>query len=292
MGAASGYNLNLYKKDNKKVFGIEPSNNNKKFSKENYDIEIYADTFQNYLKEDISKSKYDLIFLSHILEHIVNPREFINEIKKFSNKYIFIDVPTFDYKFSDECFGMFSDEHVNYFTFESLQNLMYSAGFHLINVRIEFYLDCYVAAGTPAILTLWEKNKEGTKYNKRKIVNNTINKVKEYIEDSEKILSKIKEKIDSISKNQKIAIWGAGNHTSRLLAMTNLKSKNIVCIYDSDTKKQGQEIIGIKVSEFAEEDIIKKNIDKIIISSYSSENAIYNSIKNIVPNDKIIKLYN
>ena len=34
VGAASGYNLNLYKKDNKKVFGIEPSNNNKKFSKE------------------------------------------------------------------------------------------------------------------------------------------------------------------------------------------------------------------------------------------------------------------
>lgn len=292
VGATTGYNLSLYKKDGKKVFGIEPSAHNKELAKKKYDIEMYADTFQNYLKEKKEYDKYDLVFLSHILEHIINPMGFIEEVKKFSNKYIFIDVPTFDYKFSDENFGMFSDEHVNYFTFESLQNLMYRAGFHLVNARIEFYLNCYVAAGTPAIMTLWEKNDENVEYEKRKIINNTLENVEKYIKDSEHTLNVIKEKIDNIGENEKVAIWGAGNHTSRLLAMTNLKNKNIVRIYDSDLKKQGKEMLNIKISSFRTEDIQEGIVDKIIISSYSSEKAIYNSIANIIPKDKIIKLYN
>lgn len=292
IGAASGYNLSLYKKEGKKVFGIEPSNYNKETSKKNYDIEIYADTFQNYLKEEKVQDKFDLIFLSHILEHIVNPMEFIEKVKKFANKYIFIDVPTFDYKFSDENFGMFSDEHVNYFTFASLQNLMYKSGFHLINARIEFYLNCYVAAGTPAIMTLWKIDDENIKYEKKKIIDNTIDNVRRYIEDSENILNEIRKKIDEIKDDEKLAIWGAGNHTSRLLAMTNLKNKNIVRIYDSDVKKQGKEILNIKISNFKKEDIELGIVDKIIISSYSSEKAICNSIENIIPKNKIIKLYN
>lgn len=291
IGAASGYNLSLYKNEGKDVFGIEPSSTNKKIAFENYGVELYDNTFQQYLKEDKRKNKYDLIFLSNVLEHIVNPMECIENLKKYSNKYIFIEVPTFDYKISDEVFGMFSDEHVNYFSFKSLQNMMNKAGYHILNARIEFYLQCYVPSGTPSLMTIWEKDKENVKYEPKEIIGETITKFQEYINDSEKKIYKIKEKIKLISDDEKIAIWGTGNHTARILAMTDLKNKNIIKFYDSDVKKHNYKIMGKEITSFDINDILNNKIDKIVISTYVSQKSIVDSIKVLIPENKIIYFY-
>ena len=57
---------------------------------------------------------------------------------------------------------------------------------------------------------------------------------------------KIETIIDTISNDERLAIWGTGAHTSRLLAMTNLASKNIIKFYDSDIKKKGKIMLGKK----------------------------------------------
>ena len=292
IGAATAYNLNLYKQEGKKVFGIEPSKKNKEIALEKYGINLYSDTLQNYLKDEtIEHSKFDLIFLSGFLEHIVNPMQCIQNLASFSNKYIFIDVPTFDFKFSDEVYGMFSDEHVNYFTFESIQNIMSKANYHLVNARIEFYLDCYVPAGTPGLLSIWEKNEDGKEYNSRKIINNSLEIFNNYIKDSEKLIKKIEEKLEKIDDKERLAIWGAGNHTSRLLAMTSLSKKNIVKIYDSDIKKQGHKLLGKEICQFNINDFEKDNVEKILISSYASQNVILKSMEKEDIIKKIITLY-
>lgn len=50
IGAATGGNLNLYKRNGKKVLGIEPSGNNKAFAAQEYGIELFDMTFEKYLK--------------------------------------------------------------------------------------------------------------------------------------------------------------------------------------------------------------------------------------------------
>ncbi|GHV68799.1 hypothetical protein FACS1894199_16570 [Bacteroidia bacterium] len=159
VGAASGYNLSLYKDEQKighsvAVMGIEPSGVNCKLAQKNYDIQLFNGLFSEYIDKN-SSQKFDLIFFSHVLEHIVNPRDFIEQCKTINNKYIFIEVPTFDYKFENEFLGMFSDEHINYFTFESLSNLMNSCGYTIVEAEMPLGIQVKIAAGVPALVTLW-----------------------------------------------------------------------------------------------------------------------------------------
>jgi hypothetical protein len=50
------------------------------------------DAFE-YLNQN--NQKFDLLVLTHVLEHLVDPREFLNRFKHFF-KYIYIEVPDFD----------------------------------------------------------------------------------------------------------------------------------------------------------------------------------------------------
>ncbi|GHU60121.1 hypothetical protein FACS189444_6690 [Spirochaetia bacterium] len=156
VGAASGYSLSLYQKDGIDVYGVEPSGINVKSCKHNYGIDLFQGMFQDYMKMNDNR-KYDLIFLSHVLEHIVNPYQFISELSDINSCYMFIEVPTLDYKFIDEPFGMFTDEHVNYFTFESLNNLMHALHYKNIDANIVFNLNDDVPSGCPCVSTLWQK---------------------------------------------------------------------------------------------------------------------------------------
>ncbi|MDR3131045.1 MAG: class I SAM-dependent methyltransferase [Treponema sp.] len=156
VGAASGYNLSLYKKDDIAVYGIEPSEKNVESCKQKYTIELFQGMFQEYREKHHNK-KYDIVFLSHILEHIVNPYQFILELSEINNRYMFIEVPTLDYKFNDEPFGMFTDEHVNYFTFEGLNNLMESLHYVVVDASIIF--DVNANNNGSSLSTLWQKTK-------------------------------------------------------------------------------------------------------------------------------------
>lgn len=236
IGAASGFNLSLYK-NQCKVYGIEPSRKNCINALELYGIEMYQGMCNQYFEKKLSVN-YDMIFLSHVLEHIINPRDFILQCKKINHKYIFIEVPSFDYKFVDEPFGMFGEEHVNMFTLESLENLMNSCGYELLNVDMIMGIEQNLPAGWPAISTMWIKKIGNIK--KHEYVMESYKLLDEYISKSIFKLNNIKMSIDKINKDKRLAVWGTGHHASMLLANTSLINKNIVKVYDSDERKWGK----------------------------------------------------
>ncbi len=90
-----------------------------------------------------------------------------------------------------------------------------------------------------------------------------------------------------------MAVWGTGEHTSKLLAMTDLQCKNIVKFYDSDIKKKGMSMLGKKIQPFDVKDIEDDVVDTILISTYSSEKSIkkYVDSLNIEKEFRIILLY-
>lgn len=266
------------------LYGIEPSENNKKYVREQFDLEYFTGTLEEYVVSEIDK-KYDLVTLSHVLEHTSNPVEFVNNIKKINGKYFFLEVPVMNITMCEEPYGIFFYEHLGYFSNESLSYLMKKCGYKPLRMSIEYNLDGE-APQFPTLVSLWEIG-EG------RVIENSMSMdvvLEEYINDSERLLEKVNNRIKEI-KSDKLAVYGTGSHTSKLLGMTLLSEKNIVKFYDSDWKKDGLMIMDKVITPFDIEDIKNGIVDTILISTYASEIAIKKYILNITNDVVIITLY-
>lgn len=279
IGAATGSNLNIYKEEGVKVKGIEPSKNNRTYALSEYGIELESMTLDEYFAQYHDIEKFDLVFLSLILEHIVDIQGFMDKVDMLSKKYVFIEVPIIESMgYATEPYGMFFYEHVNYFSIESLFFLMHSKGYRERRINIEFNYCGEVHPGFPTIVTLWEKGMVeiqkdiiGWEYSAKRLI-------QDYFDISEKRFQGIVDKISGITNKEKIAIWGTGSHTSKLLGLTNLRDKNIVRFYDSDIKKRGMKMLGVEIIPFSVEDLLLQKVDTIIISTYSAEKTIFHYI--------------
>lgn len=88
IGAFDGLLLSLFKKNNNNVFGYELNDDARVYAKKEYDIDLK----ENFLE---SKNKYDIIILSHVIEHFREPKEILIKIKSMlkENGFIYIEVP-------------------------------------------------------------------------------------------------------------------------------------------------------------------------------------------------------
>jgi SAM-dependent methyltransferase len=289
IGALTGFNLNTFKKAGYKVHGVEPSSNNVKFAKNKYNIDLFAGTLEEYYQEkDVQKD--DLVILSHVLEHIPNPLDFIEKVSQLNNKYLYIEVPAaLDYQFDNEPYGIFYYEHVNFFSLSSLDSIMERVGYQCIRGGVELNAD-NTAPGEPAIVTLWEKVESNKQRKGIKGVYKSSFLLNEYCRNSDNRFKKIQSIIDSIPQTTRLAVWGAGSHTSRLLGMSNLRNKNIIKFYDNDSQKQKHMLLNKPITPFLQEDL-DKNIDNILISTHSGEESIMKYLNSINQLKKAILLY-
>lgn len=287
IGAASGYNLSLYTSQ-ASVYGVEPSKINCKNAMDRYGVPMFCGVFDEF-EESVRNTdkRWDMIFMSHTLEHIVNPCDFVRKCEKMNTRYFFIEVPTFDYKLSNEPFGMFCEEHVNMFTLESLQNLMNECGYPLVSADFNINVTSKLPAGSPAMKTIWEKPFK----KKYQFINNSKNILCEYINDSENLLAEVRKRIAEIDEKKKLAIWGTGHHVSMLLANTDLLDKNIVKVYDSDRRKYGQKLNGCEIGAFSENDIIQGNVQAILLATYTAQDALEKILETYQNKVEVIKLY-
>lgn len=282
VGAASGYNLSLY--TGKRRLGIEPSALNCKLAKKNYGVDMFNGLWSEFLEKN-SGETFDLIFTSHVLEHIVDPMKFIRECATICNRYMFVEVPCFDIKFVEEPYGMFAEEHVNYFTIQSLWNLMNNAGFAPIEFEMIFGFKNILPNGYPAISTLWKKADD------KKSIYNSGACLERYLAENEILLQAVNEKIKQIPSDEKLALWGIAHHAAMLLANTSLAEKNIVRVYDSDKRKMGLKFFGVPITPFNEEDIISGAVDAILLTTYTAQRKISKVIDKMNLPCKVYKLY-
>lgn len=113
------------------------------------------------------------------------------------------------------------------------------------------------------------------------IIRKLVYATKEIINES--ILSKL-------NINDKVAIWGLGEHTNELLKILNIENINIVCFIDRSKGKDNLEIMRKKVIEpSAVEDYAP---DSIIVSSYAFRKEISEQISKFYPHCRIIDFYN
>lgn len=125
-------------------------------------IETVAGTTSLSSLDECKKNKYDLILCSHVLEHVTNPNEILDDIKSLMGKgqYLYVELP-FDSPFYKKTFSNLQfllnkyynwgnlikhfinskkygnkhlmSEHINYFTPESINILLKNKGFKILS---------------------------------------------------------------------------------------------------------------------------------------------------------------
>ena len=112
--------------------------------------------------------------------------------------------------------------------------------------------------------------------------------IRDYSDKGKEKIDYINELVNNLEGNN-VAIYGAGEHTIRLLEDTDLSNKKIKFIIDS--YKRGTDFYGFRV--ISPEDIKDYDIKVVILSSFNFQEEMYAKLRNKVNyKGKIIKIYN
>jgi len=124
-GCGTGYFLENCKKTGFNTYGIEPNDNARNLAIQK-GLEVKSD-ISYFVDNNIS---FDVITLWHVLEHLYNPKEFINLAYELLNdkKYLIIAVPnrlSYDAKFYKEFWAGYDvPRHLFHFTQNDIKNLI------------------------------------------------------------------------------------------------------------------------------------------------------------------------
>lgn len=134
------------------------------------DTLIQGDIFKSINELTLKKVKYDLINLSNVLEHVIDPIDLLYKLKTLlSDKSLLrISVPNdyskfqqylLDKKYTSNTW-LCPPDHLHYFTFESLSKLLESLGYEVVFQLGEFPIELYLSNSS----SNYDKNKELGKF--------------------------------------------------------------------------------------------------------------------------------
>ena len=155
IGTGRGKKLIDFSSIGKKAEGIEPSRTYNKLH-----VELGLNSQVGFLN-DINK-QYDLVVISHVLEHLTNLNEVVNKLEKITKKYLFIEVPG-----HMKHLQSIQNAHNFYFSSNTLNHFVLNNKFKLI--KIDYVLD------NEFILALYKKSNKNENYefnykNEKKII--------------------------------------------------------------------------------------------------------------------------
>jgi 2-polyprenyl-3-methyl-5-hydroxy-6-metoxy-1,4-benzoquinol methylase len=288
IGCGSGHLLNLIVNNGfQEVWGLDPSPIASEIARKRYGLSV----FQGSLLDELDIGKFDFMILSHVLEHIEDVNIFLLKLKNILTPQglVYIEVPD-AYNFSlsadpalglcdvhlKDIFVQFTPEHINFFSTNSLENLMRANGFE--NVVMEPNLSTM-----GVISSVWKRSE----LRKDRLIEL---KLKEYVNISAKVLDEISPVINKLRADViPIYVWGAGLHTQRLLAHTQLSELNIQAFIDSNSKYHGSELNGVMI--IAPERLHDAAPHPILVSSRKAQEEIVSQIRSMRLKNQVICLY-
>ena len=193
---------------------------------------------------------YDLIILSHVLEHVYDAHAVLVSLLPLlapeGRLYLETPDPT---RYSTQGFPpfyFFDPEHINHFSAASLIYLGSSLGLCPI---LTGQKTLRLANGSlyPAVYTLLQQGAEpcsGVGYNPELYEN-----LKAYVTQSLAGLEPLRDRIlTMVGTDRPIALWGAGSFAQRLVSQPWFPKKKLCAIVDRDHNKQGLRFAGILIT--------------------------------------------
>ncbi len=267
IGCATGGLLSILKnKGYNNLFGLDPSPFCAKFAQKLYNIPVFTHNLWNF---PLPSQPFDCIILSGVLEHIRNLNLALDKMSSLLSPegILFIEVPDAS-RFmdcQDAPFQQFSNEHIDFFSSTSLNNLLAINGWKNIICEQNNHAQSDTTI-MPVITAIYQKELNSKEANLIKDTE-TMNKLTQYIEICQSIDSKINQIINNLVETQiPLIIWGVGTHTQRLLATSKLAEANISAFVDSNPKYHQKQLHGksiispLDLTEYSESILISSRV--------------------------------
>ena len=146
--------LKYMQKKGLKVAGLEPSKEGVEYAKENGIEAIHC----GIERLDLVKDKSEVVLLLNVLEHLRKPEQTLLNIKEkvlTSNGMLVIEVPNdfndfqivADAEYDLDEWWVYPPNHINYFSHDSLKELLKGCGYKIVNCTSSFPLDIFLLFG-------------------------------------------------------------------------------------------------------------------------------------------------
>lgn len=155
IGCGGGYFLQYGKKLGWDTFGVDPSVQSINHCK-SLGLNVVENFFDEHLAEKI-QDRFNVVHLSEVLEHVVDPINFIGLIRKVLRPggIMCIVVPNdynpFQLALKKACgfnpWWVAPPHHINYFNFNSLESIIKKSGFKIILKETSFPIDIFLLMG-------------------------------------------------------------------------------------------------------------------------------------------------
>ena len=254
IGCNDGSQLDVFKKNKFKTFGVDPAKNIYKISSKKH--KIYCSFFDENIVKKI-KQKFDLIIFQNSFAHNPNPLKLLRLIKNLmhNNSTLIIQTSQADMCKNNE-FDTVYHEHINFFNINSMYHLTKGAGLNLYDVKKK------PIHGNSYLFVIKKKEnliKINKLIQKEKYLNYKF--YKKWAKNCLRIVNSIKSKIERVRKNKVIIGYGAAAKANTFLNFSRIKLNYII---DDNKLKQNKYCPGNKI-QIKSADFLKSFKEDIII---------------------------
>ncbi|MGY5148968.1 MAG: class I SAM-dependent methyltransferase [Candidatus Nitrosopumilus sp. bin_68KS] len=122
IGVGGGQAIYWFEKKGFEVTGIEPDSRNVELINKKL---LRGNVIHSFIEDSNIDKTFDIVWMSHVLEHLVRPDIFLNNINRNleKNGIFFIEVPGCDHEFTLQA-SIFKNPHIHHFTKKSLLKLV------------------------------------------------------------------------------------------------------------------------------------------------------------------------
>jgi hypothetical protein len=242
--------------------------------------EFYAADFEQF---EIGQ-KVDVITMFHVLEHLPSPRVVLEHLASMSSSdtRLLVEVPILERGSTNDINGFFSVQHLTHFSRASLENLMGTSGWRVIETQIQpDYNGCRVIAvpGSGGAVTPGAGDRC-----------ELYRSMKSWYEAMEAVETRIA----AVDGPGPIAIWGGGLHLEFLYQFTSLfrdLARRYV-VLDSDPNKQGKTWRGLPIMSPELVGSLDWSSVRLLVSTYGSQAEVVEAARaRGVPEAAIVTLY-
>ena len=237
IGCNDGSQLDVFKSNNFKTYGVDPAKNIFKISSKKHNV--ICDFFNKKVVAKIN-NKFDFIISQNSFAHNPKPIEFLKNAKELMHEKSLLIIQTSQ---ADMCrnleFDTIYHEHINFFNINSMNKLIQRSELKLDNVvKDPIHGSSYLFV----IKRYSDQKKIDKLLKKEKFLN--FKYYKNWGKRCKETVKKIKYKIDNISKKNIIIGYGAAAKANTFLNFSKVKFEIII---DDNKLKQNKFCPGSKI---------------------------------------------
>lgn len=260
--------------------GVDPAPQSALRARENFGLEgIHCGTLDN-AHECVDLQGADLVCLMAVLEHLPHLRTDLEQLvaRLRPGARLLVEVPAIEGFRADgaEPFGEFSIEHIQFFSFASLRNLLSSIGMQVIAEQAQDL----PLAGTGSAFVLAERTAVPIP---APLAPEPQARFDTYIADSERIMQGALQRVPA----GRFLVYGAGSHSARLLPRLPAEAQaRIAGVVDGNANLTGKPFGAWTVQLPAT--IADTPELPILVSSFRAQNDIAASLRSKFPNPLVL----